>query len=70
MLALHWEFVDYQLKKILGILQTLILAPLFFTRVFGQYVSKEGKYSRHFMLAIVLFIAFNSEDYYLSTKDK
>ena len=70
MLALHWECIDYNLNKIKGILKTTMLAPLLFTKSIVWYISKEGKSSRHYMLAVPLFMVFPSEYSYLSMKDK
>ena len=42
MLASHWEYIVSKLKKIKGILQTFMLAPLLFTNIFGRYGNKEG----------------------------
>ena len=41
MLALRWEFIDFKLNKIQGILQTFMLAHLFFTDSYGWYEKKE-----------------------------
>ena len=40
MLAFHWECIDYNLKKIKGIMQKIMLARLLFTNIF---VSTERK---------------------------
>ena len=65
MLAFHWECVDYKVNKIQGIFNTVMLAPLLFTNMFGMYGNKEWKYSRHSMLDFPLFMTVSSFDCYL-----
>ena len=70
MLDFHRELIGSKLRKIQGILQTIMLAPLFFRNIFGRYEKKEENYSRHSMLYFSLFLAFTSTGYYLSMKYK
>ena len=43
MLYFHWEYIDSKLKKIQGILQTVMLAPLLFNLfLVGMETSKEN----------------------------
>ena len=33
MLDFHWECIDFKFKKIKDILKTIIIAPIFFTKI-------------------------------------
>ena len=46
------------------------VCTFFITNSFVRYGSREGKNSRHYMLAFPLFMAVPSEDYHISLKDK
>ena len=69
-LDLHLGFIDSKMKKIYGKVQTIILAPLAFTKGFGTYRTKLVKYSRNHMIDFPIINADTLADYYLSTKDK
>ena len=56
MLAFHWEPIDPNSKKIQTILQTIILAPLIFTKRFGKCGKKEGNNIIHYMLAYTILM--------------
>ena len=70
MLDFRWKCIEYKLNKIQGISQKIMLAPFFFTNIFGHYANKEGYYIRNYMLDFPLFMALTSEYYHLSMKDK
>ena len=48
----------------------ILVAPLLFTNIFGKFVTKEGIYSRHYLLGFILFMAVPLVDYYLLMKGK
>ena len=52
-----------KLNKLQGILQYIMLAPLFSFNIFGFW-NIEGKYSRNFMLALPISRVINSSDSY------
>ena len=69
MFDFYWEIIYSILKKLIGILQTIMLELVVIFNKFGSQ-NREGKYCRHSMLAFPLFWAVTFEYLYWSIKDK
>ena len=69
MLDFQWENSDSKLEKLEGIIQIVMLAPLFCFKFYGLF-NKWGKYIRHYLLDYPSLWVVISADYYSPMKDK